>query len=710
MMRAAQPARPWGWNEEKSDRQALVNEGETASARRRAAALAGAPELIPGFLALGVFVIWTISDAGLLPTDSYPGALFLLGVLGVTAYGYRTQLPALPRIAALAIGLFAAFTVWSFLSITWADDQGAAWDGANRCLLYLTVFSLFALPAWRSRSAALLLGFYAVAMAAIAAITLLGAAGSAEPFSYLIADRFSKPTGYYNANAALFTAAIFPAVLLASRREVPWPLRGLLLASAGVLFDFALLPQSRGWLIVAPLAFAAYLVLTPDRVRSLVVIAPVALVGALTASPILDVFDAAGEPGALGPALDKARDAMLIGAASLFVAGAALGLIEGRLRLSEVTARRGTQAVGGLAWIAALAGVIVAIGVIGNPISWADDRWEDFKSGQSENPPEGSRLGSGLGSNRYDFWRVAVDEFADSPLAGVGSNNFAADYVRDRRSIEEPAYSHNLPLGTLSETGLVGAALFVGFVAVALVGVARVRLRSEDQLARGVAAVAAVAFFYMFAHSTGDWFWATPALWAPVFAWLGIGIRVGSKPERPPKEGPVGAPLVAVLAGLVGVLLALSLALPWAAAVDVKKAGESWGADPQAAFDRLDRASSLNFLSANPLTVEGAIASRLGDRERMRVAFEEALERDPRNWYATLELAALDAIEGDRPASLERLDRVSELNPREPVTEEVRQRLLSGSPLALKRLDDIFLERYCLVHGQVLGPSGCETP
>ena len=108
---------------------------------------------------------------------------------------------------------------------------------------------------------------------------------------------------------------------------------------------------------------------------------------------------------------------------------------------------------------------------------------------------------------------------------------------------------------------------------------------------------------------------------------------------------------------------ALSLALPWTAAVDTKRAAEIWGAAPNAAYDRLDRAADLNFLSDRPYLVEGAIASRLGQLRRMRIAFERALDRDPDSWYATLELAALDAIQGDRKSALDGLARVAELNP-----------------------------------------------
>ena len=44
-----------------------------------------------------------------------------------------------------AVGLLAAFTVWSYASIGWAADRGVAWDGSNRGLLYLLVFGLLAL-------------------------------------------------------------------------------------------------------------------------------------------------------------------------------------------------------------------------------------------------------------------------------------------------------------------------------------------------------------------------------------------------------------------------------------------------------------------------------------------------------------------------------------------------------------------------------------
>jgi hypothetical protein len=672
--------------------------------------LARMPELYPALLALGVIVFWTAADGAVNATDSYPGGVILLGLLAATAYAFRAQIAGMPRLVLVAFGLLAAFVAWNFLSITWADDQGAAWDGANRALFYLTVFAIFAIPPWRTSAAAILLGAYALAIAVLGALNLLGAASSDNPLSYFVAQRFASPLGYHNADAAAFTMAIFPALFLASRRETPWPIRGLMLASAGVLFELALLPQSRGWLLAAPIGLLAYLVLVPRLGRNLITLAPLAIVCAVAAPTMLDVFDTVNNGGALPHALDDARSAMLVSAAVLFVAGALIGVADRLIALPERTIAILDRVVLVGAGIVAVVGAVVAISVIGNPVNWANDRWQDFKSGEFEHSFSGSRLGQGLGSNRYDFWRVAVDEMKDHPLVGVGTENFAEDYVQHRHSTEEPTHPHNLPLRVLAQTGLIGFGLFAGFFVTALIGVGRVRLRSPDWLSRGVAGVAGAVFVYWLIHSSGDWFWAFPAVTAPVFVVLGIGVRLDA--DRVPAPAPFWnrwALPATVGAAVVALIAAVSLFLPWAAAIDVQKASADWPANPNAAFDKLNQASDLDFLSARPDVVEGVIAVRLGDQVRARAAFERALERDPRNWYATLELAAIDALQGDKQAATRHLDRVSELNPREGLTAMVRQGLESGHPVTLQALDAALVGRYCSRLGRVPGPNGCRT-
>jgi O-antigen ligase len=692
-------------------------EASTGGSRRRGWLLdsvADVPELIPGLLAVGVFVVWSVAQAGAAPTYSDPGGLFILGLLVCVTIAYRRSLRALPRPMLLAIAFAAAFAVWSFLSIGWADVKGDAWDGANRALLYFTVFALFALPPWRPRAAATVLGVFALAIAAVGAVTVLRASGSAQPELFFIGGGLSEPTGYHNADAALFLLGFFPALFLASRRETPWPIRGLMLAAAGLLLELALLPQSRGALVVFPIAAALYLALVPGRVRTLITAAPLAAALGLSADPILHVFSAAVQGAGLGMALDGARHAMTVSFVALLAVGLAVALVDRRLTLSERATRLANRGAGALSAAAALVGMIVVIGVIGNPLSWASARWHDVKSGY---PAEGfgsSRLGGSLGSNRYDFWRVSAGQFSDSPLTGAGTDNFAVDYLRQRHSTEEPSDPHSLPLRILAQTGIVGGALLVGFVVSALFCAARMRWRNGTPLASGLTAASAIIFAYWFLHSSGDWFWTLPALSAPAFAFLALAGRI----DAPREDAPSGAeprsrspwPGRALMAAgaLAATFAAVSYTLPWAAARDVEIAASSWRTNPQFAFERLDRARNWNFLSAQPDLVAGAIAERLGDRRRMRASFTRALERDSNNWYALLELGDLDALEGRRASALTKLRTAARLDPREPLIRAAIRGVQRGRPISLRSIDRALLHRVCSLFGHTNQTRFCK--
>src|SRR5689334_25322383 len=109
-------------------------------------------------------VVGAQRDGGYAVTTWAPGALLLVALLAVCAWPLPLRVAELPRPVVVALGALAAFTAWSYLSIAWADDQGVAWEGANRTLLYLVVFALFA--AWRQRpeTAALVLGAWTLAL------------------------------------------------------------------------------------------------------------------------------------------------------------------------------------------------------------------------------------------------------------------------------------------------------------------------------------------------------------------------------------------------------------------------------------------------------------------------------------------------------------------------------------------------------------------
>jgi tetratricopeptide (TPR) repeat protein len=125
----------------------------------------------------------------------------------------------------------------------------------------------------------------------------------------------------------------------------------------------------------------------------------------------------------------------------------------------------------------------------------------------------------------------------------------------------------------------------------------------------------------------------------------------------------------------------------------MRTAASSWGADPAAARDRLERARALDPLSDRPDQLLGAIASRRGDWSTMRLAFERALERNPHSWYAHFELALVSAVQNRPDEALRRLELAERLNPAEPLVGEVRARVLRGEPVDPDEIDRTLLER-----------------
>jgi O-antigen ligase len=172
-------------------------------------------------------------------------------------------------------------------------------------------------------------------------------------------------------------------------------------------------------------------------------------------------------------------------------------------------------------WIAAAA--IVALLVV--PIAAAGGR-------QAAPPATGAtsqRLGS-LGSNRYAYWRVAIDAGARHPLAGVGASGFRAEWLRHRRIGENVRDAHSLEVETFAELGLVGVALLaalLGGVGLA----ARAAHRADPALAAGAIAVLTAWVF----HSAIDWDWEMPAV-TLVAVVLAGALLARAAPTAPPRS------------------------------------------------------------------------------------------------------------------------------------------------------------------------------
>ena len=117
-----------------------------------------------------------------------------------------------------------------------------------------------------------------------------------------------------------------------------------------------------------------------------------------------------------------------------------------------------------------------------------------------------ARLGS-IESNRYRYWEVALDTFAEHPLRGTGSGGFAVEWLKLADRPDAARDAHSLYLETAAELGVVGVALLLLFLGG--IGAAGVRLyRRDPGVATGpIAALAAWAL-----HAGLDWDWEMPAV------------------------------------------------------------------------------------------------------------------------------------------------------------------------------------------------------
>ena len=91
--------------------------------------------------------------------------------------------------------------------------------------------------------------------------------------------------------------------------------------------------------------------------------------------------------------------------------------------------------------------------------------------------------------------------------------------------------------------------------------------------------------------------------------------------------------------------------------------------------------------SRRALPLRGPISPASGRLGAAREAYSEALERNERDWYATLELGAIASMQGDRPAATRLLSRAARLLPRDETTRAALARLHSGGRLDVRKIN-----------------------
>lgn len=660
----------------------------------RARGLARLPVLIGG--ALLCIVLYAAFDHGAVSVSA--GARVEVAVsavaavtaaaLGLGAVWFR----GVSRSALIGLGLLGGFACWCAVTLLWSVAPDQTWIEFNRAVLYALVAGLaIALGASHPRApSALAIGFVLVA-GSVAVYALaqklvpgLHVSGIFDLNQTGTIPRLQEPIGYWNALALLLVLGAPIALSLAvdpgrSRR------RRLVAASALELMLVAIgLTLSRGGLLALAVALIVVIAGSGQRLRvvtwlGLVALASVPpLVVGLTLHSLVDAGVVLGRRETAGAILSAV---LIVSLVFLCLAGRVLLVYEPRLRLTPARAR----SVRGIA--AGVLGMLVAGGVLAAILTHA---WHHFTSPTAPSNVNPSRLLT-TDSYRWLWWKEAAHAFAARPVGGWGAGSFGVVHLIYRQNTLPVEQPHSVPLQFLSETGVVGALLGLGGIALLLVAATRgARRGTHTPSERGMAMALLAAGVAYTVHSLYDWDWNIPAVTLP--ALIFIGSLAGSGRGGDGSAGhaaldataSLGTRVILVTAATVWLsLFAVSTLLPSLAASRANgaliRASSSSVRALDAAQSEARQASSLDPLSDTGLRAEASIALHRGQVTRARYDLEQALRREPSDELAWNELFEVDFFLSDRSAARLAARSVIELDPRGPEAQALRRsRLVSG--------------------------------
>lgn len=643
------------------------------------------PEIRRGHLALlllpGALTLYLGFEAG----GFFVGSTGLAAVVVLVALVLRVTLADRPlagfsgslAVAGAGLGAFALFVL---LSALWSDSPARALAEFDRALLYLgTLVLLGSMPRTAANVSVVLRGvgaaLFVVSMAGLLSRLFPDAFGVDSPIAQ---ERLSHPLTYWNAvGLAAALAMVIALHLASSEREPPWArLAGA--AALPLLASCLYLTLSRGAIAALAVGILVYLLVARPwgAVGGLAAALP-SVAAAVVASYRAEELNGADPSGPA--AIDQGHELALVLAAcslgAVLVRALALPLDRrlGAVRISRDARRRG--ALGLLACLAGAALVAVVILDVPQRLERQYERFvEGTRIGTGEDPR--TRLTNPGNNGRIDQWGMALDGFAERPVAGEGAGTFAVLAARERPTNEKVEDAHSLYLETLDELGVVGLVLLLTALLAVLVRFARLARPPHRHL---YAALLALGVMWAL-HAGVDWDWEMPAITLWLFA-LG-GIALAAEPERALSWRP--GRLTRVLLGLACLLLALT---PGLMAVSQARLNGA-----VAAFDRGDCSAAIDAaldsvdampVRPQPFEVLGWCDARLGLYRLGQRAFRSAIERDPENWELHYGLAVVRAADGRDPRPQAR--RALELNPRESRTRWAARAFDSGDPRKWKR-------------------------
>jgi O-antigen ligase len=622
-----------------------------APARERAAVVTATGAAITGGVALSVF--WIAYDGG--SFDVVSRLSLAVAVWWAIAVGVAVGVwprARLARPALVAIGFLSAFMLWTLASAWWADSAEKAVLEATRVALYLGVYILAAIAGTRATAArwadGIAIGIVAIVVLALGQRFFPGLVELNELQRFADNHRLAYPLNYWNA-LAVFAALALP-LLLRIAVASPNPLaRAAAMAPFPAVASVLYLTSSRGGFLAAGVGVILFVLLSGRGWRAALASLLGAAGGAAAIATLMSTpgIAAPDSPGSTSAAVMVALACLACG----LVFGAATAAAPADLRVPRP-----------VTW-AALA-LVAVLAVAGLARAEPRERFEQFKQ-----PPTGASGDQGIrdhllstsGSNRWQVWTAAVDQFRTAPVVGQGGGSFEAWWLQHPQFVQVMRDAHSLYLETLGELGIVGMALLLVGLASALAASLRPVRGTQPRDRLLLAALAASVLAFLVAAGI-DWFWESTAVAVAVFAALGLLARSNGRGSRRATWTRTVARLAAAGGALVvllgcGVIFAAQLELQRSE----RAAAEGRPADATTAALR---ASALTPWSASPHLQLALLREEAGDVARAQASIGAALDRDPSDWTLWAVAARLHASRSAVADAREALARARELNPR----------------------------------------------
>ena len=479
---------------------------------------------VPYLVILAAVAAFSFLSGGYVIGRSTPIAVVVLCAAAVWVWFLRRSSRP-PALFLAALGVFAAFTAWSGVSVLWSLGPDLTWVSFDLTAFYLAVAAVLGLTSVRGLQLRATGYGYLVVATAVGVYAFLGKAMPDVVTHAHTYARLDSPVGYWNVLALMMVMGIAVALAFAGDSRTHPALRTLAAAAAVPMCFTFFFTFSRGGWIALVVALVLYFAFTTTRLASFLTLAAVVLPVALTLWRLrgLETLFTETTDDALrtlqGGALLRWSIAALLVAAGVQLV-VALG--QGAVRWPRWSTVAAGAVVLALIGVVAVGGSARFLGPRGG-FTWVKDRVHalatDSDAGATSSGP--GRLAS-LNTGRPELWREALRQSRYDRVKGTGAGTFPFTHYRFRVSGGVVKHAHSQWFNVLSELGVVGLVLFVAamvlFVAAA---VGNPFSRRRDALHPVLVAMQAGVIAFL-VHISWDWDWDMAAIGTLVFVFLAV--------------------------------------------------------------------------------------------------------------------------------------------------------------------------------------------